>query len=238
MTMKSTIKQIIRAAADVVLPRTCPVCGQALNASERWLCVGCLADMPLTHLHTKPSNDMEQLFYGKTPMPIDKAAGYFWYEKSSPYSAIIHDIKYRHMPRMGMWLAYRAASGMTDFFSDIDIIVPVPLHFTKLAQRGYNQSLYIARGIAQACGAQVVEALKATRSHSTQTRKGAYDRWKNIAGAYALAPAAAHKLQDRHVLIVDDVVTTGSTLEVCAAQVQTLPGVKVSLFTLAVARLG
>ena len=234
----TTIKQWLQAAADVVMPRSCPVCGKTLTLSEPWLCHNCLNQLPRTFLYGTQSNAMEQLFYGKTLQPIEMAAGLFWYEKSSPYSAIIHDIKYRHMPRMGMWLAYRAASGMTDFFSDIDIIVPVPLHFTKLAQRGYNQSLYIARGIAQACGAQVVEALKATRSHSTQTRKGAYDRWKNIAGAYALAPAAAHKLQDRHVLIVDDVVTTGSTLEVCAAQVQTLPGVKVSLFTLAVARLG
>lgn len=233
----STIKHLFRAAIDVVMPRTCPVCGHTLTAHEQWLCMSCLSDLPLTYLHTMQPNAMEQLFYGKTPAPIVKAASYFWYEKTSPYSSILHDIKYRHMPRMGEWLAARAAREMHDFFADVDVVTPVPLHFTKLARRGYNQSLYIARGIARECGAQVVEALEATRSHSTQTRKGAYERWKNIADVYAVTPHAASLLQGKHVLIVDDVVTTGSTLEVCAARLMALPQVTVSLFTLAAARL-
>jgi len=122
------------------------------------------------------------------------------------------------------------------FFDVIDAIVAVPLHRSKLAQRGYNQSEYLARGISDATGAPVVQALKAVRSHATQTHKGAMERWLNIQGNYAVT-AAADQLAGKHVLIVDDVVTTGSTLIVCAdALHQQVPTATISIFTLAAAR--
>ncbi|MBO7609460.1 MAG: ComF family protein [Muribaculaceae bacterium] len=231
------IRQLLQAALDVVMPRTCPVCGKALTASEQWLCIGCLSDLPRTDLHSIDGNEMEQLFYGKTPAPIEHASGFIWYEKGSNYSNIIHDIKYRHMPQMGQWLAAMAAKEMPELMSGIDAVVPVPLHATKLAKRGYNQSDFIAQGVAQVSGATVVHALKAIRSHSTQTHKSALERWENIKGAYALVPGMERELEGKHILIVDDVATTGSTLEACVAQIQAVPQVKVSLFTLAVARL-
>ena len=220
----------------MIMPRTCPVCGHTLGSDERWICRKCLATLPRTHYEEVEFNTMEQLFAGK--VPIERATAYFFYEKGSPYASILHDIKYHGMPRMGQWLTARAVSDMTEshFFEGIDVVAAVPLHRSKLAQRGYNQSEYLARGIAEAINAPYFEALKAIRPHSTQTHKGAMERWQNIQGNYTLTKDA-DQLAGKHILLVDDVVTTGSTLTVCAALLKQIPGATVTLFTLAAARL-
>ena len=226
-----------QALADALMPRLCPVCGHALQADERHICRSCLAALPRTHLEEVNFNTMEQLFAGK--VPIERATGYFYYQKSSPYAQILHDIKYRNRPQMGLWLTARAAGELrsSGFFDGIEAIVPVPLHPSKLAQRGYNQSDYLARGLAQALDIPVIDALKSTRAHGSQTRRGATDRWLNAQHTYALRAAKAQLLKDKHILLVDDVVTTGATLEACAHALLAIPGVRVSLFTLATARL-
>ncbi len=226
-----------RALADVFMPRLCPVCGKALVADEPYICRGCLAALPRTHLEEVDFNTMEQLFAGK--VPIERATGYFYYQKSSPYAQILYDIKYRNRPQMGRWLAARAAGELRNsgFFDDIEVIVPVPLHPSKLAERGYNQSDYLARGLSQALGIPVIDALKSTRAHGSQTRRSATDRWLNAQHTYALRQAKASQIENKHILLVDDVVTTGATLEACTRALLTAPGTQVTLFTLATARL-
>lgn len=235
--MLKTIKQWLGAATDVVMPRVCPVCQQALDGDEVWLCRSCLATLPRTHYEDVPFNTMEQHFAGK--VPIERATAYFFYEKRAPYASILHDIKYHNLPRMGRWLAARAVGDMANshFFDGIDAVTAVPLHRSKLAHRGYNQSEYLARGIADALNIPYVETLKAVRPHSTQTHKGAMERWQNIQGNYALNEKKASSLAGKHILLVDDVITTGSTLTACAIMLRQVPGVMVSLFTLAAARL-
>lgn len=235
--MIRTIKQWLRATADVLLPRVCPVCHKALDGDERWLCRKCMATMPRTRFEQTDFNTMEQHFAGK--VPIERATAYFYYEKGAPYASILHDIKYNGLPRMGHWLAGHAVSDMASshFFDGIDVITAVPLHRSKLAQRGYNQSEFIARGIAAALGITYIEALKAVRPHSTQTHKGALERWQNIQGNYALDANKVSQLTGKHILLVDDVITTGSTLIVCASALKAIPDVKISVFTLASARL-
>ncbi len=235
--MWKTIKQWLGAAADVALPRVCPVCGKSLDGDEQWLCRKCLASLPRTRYEDVEFNTMEQHFAGK--VPIERATAYFFYEKGSPYASILHDIKYRSTPRMGYWLTSRAVNDMagSHFFEGIDVVTAVPLHRSKLAHRGYNQSEYLARGIADALDIDYIEALKAIRPHSTQTHKGAMERWQNIQGNYALNKKAASQLAGKHILLVDDVITTGSTLTVCATLLKSIPGATVSLFTLAAARL-
>ena len=234
--MWKTIKQWMGAAADVALPRVCPVCGQALDGDERWLCRECLAALPRTHYEETDFNTMEQHFAGK--VPIERATAYFFYEKESPYAAILHDIKYRSVPKMGSWLTARAVGEMSGsgFFDGIDVVTAVPLHRSKLAHRGYNQSEYLARGIADTLGVPYVDTLKAVRPHATQTHKGAMERWLNIQGNYALREGT-DRFAGKHILLVDDVVTTGATLIVCATALKAIPSVTVSLFTLAAARL-
>lgn len=235
--MWKTIKQWLGAAADVALPRVCPVCNKALDGDEEWLCRNCLAQLPRTRYEEVDFNTMEQHFAGK--VPIERATAYFYYEKGAPYSNILHDIKYRSTPLMGRWLTAHAVNDMagSHFFDGIEAVTAVPLHRSKLAKRGYNQSEYLARGIADSLNIPYVEALKAVRPHSTQTHKGAMERWQNIQGNYALNEKYTSQLAGKHLLLVDDVITTGSTLTVCACLLKQIPGVTISLFTLAAARL-
>ena len=222
--MLKKIKQWFGAAADIAMPRMCSVCGHTLDGDEQWICRKCLASLPRTRSEDVQFNAMEQRFAGQ--VPIERATAFFFYEKGSPYSSILHDIMYHGTPSMGRWLTARAVGDMSNshFFEG------------KLAQRGYNQSEYLARGIADALIIPYVEMLKATRTHSTLTHKGAMDRWLNIQGNYALK-REAEQWAGKHILLVDDVVTTGATLIVCATALRTIPNVTVSLFTLAAARL-
>ncbi len=228
---------LFRQICDLLVPRTCPVCGKQLSAHEQYLCTRCLAGLPLTRLHLHDFNAMEQLFAGKTP--IERAAGCFWYERANRYSQILQSIKYRKMPALGEWLArqYGRDLAAAGFFEGIDAVIPIPLHSSKLARRGYNQSLYIARGLASAASLPVLDVVTAAKPHSSQTRKGNYARYLNVRGIFAIAHP--EKLAGKHVLLVDDVVTTGATLLSCAEMLHAhVDGIKISLATLAVARLG
>ena len=232
------IKDLLSSAASVLMPRLCSVCSKPLDSDEKYICRKCMMDMPRTHYEEIDFNAMEQLMAGK--VPVERCASYFFYQKNDPYASILHDIKYRNMPTMGRWLTERASREMlsSHFFDGIDAIVPVPLHYTKLASRGYNQSEYLAQGISKTTGAPVVKALKAVREHSTQTHKDAAERLLNIEGTFALSKRHCKDLAGKHLLVVDDVVTTGSTLLACAQALKDgIPNVKISLFTLAAAQL-
>ncbi len=230
--------KLLQAISDALWPRYCPVCGKVLAAAQRQgqVCPSCMAGLPVTLFWQHKFNAMEQLFAGKTP--IARAAALFFYERSSPYAAILHDAKYRHRPQLGQWMARQAAAAMqaSGMWQGIDYIVPVPLHPAKLLRRGYNQTDYIARGLSQETGIAVLQALVARRGHSTQTHKGRVERYFNTRGLYGPAPGVAAMLQGKHVLIADDVCTTGATLEACAASLQHIPGITISLFALAAAK--
>ena len=235
------IKQIYHAATAILWPRHCPVCHAPLAAHEQHLCTRCLADLPRTRYHAVTFNPMEQLFAGKTP--IERATGLFFYSKQSPYAAILHDIKYRNTPQMGTYLAELAANELvgSGFFDGIDLLVPVPLHPLKKAQRGYNQSEEIAQGISKITGIEIRNLLRVTRINDTQTRKSNFERYINTQGLYE-SKAAKTDLDQHHILLIDDVITTSATLCACAealhAAAQQLGAtLKISVFTLAVAKL-
>lgn len=233
-----TIKDLIASAVNVFMPRTCSVCDKPLDLDEKFLCRKCLMNIPRTHYEEIDFNPFEQLMAGK--VPVERCASYFFYQKNDPYASILHDLKYHNVPTLGRWLTERAARDMKDshFFDDIDVIVPVPLHYTKLASRGYNQSQYLAQGIAKETGLPVIKALKALHEHSTQTHKDAAERLKSTQGMYGASKRHLQELSGKHILIVDDVVTTGSTLLACATALKdAIPSVKISLFTLAAAQL-
>lgn len=232
------IKDLITSAASVFMPRNCSVCDQPLMLDEKFICRKCLMNIPRTHYEEIDFNPFDQLMAGK--VPVERCASYFFYHKNDPYASILHDTKYRNMPTLGRWLTERATREMlpSHFFDGVDAIVPVPLHYTKLASRGYNQSQYLAEGISRVIGIPVIKALKAVHEHSTQTHKDAAERMMNTQGMYAASKRRCKGLENKHLLIVDDVVTTGSTLLACATALhQAIPGVKLSLFTLAAAQL-
>ncbi len=231
------LSHILRATADILMPRVCPVCGATLDGGERYVCRKCLMLLPLTTYEANPLNNMAARFIGT--VPVEFATAYFFYERDTPYAQILQDIKYRNVPSMGRWLARRYAESTAESvpWSSIDFIIPVPLHATKLAKRGYNQALHIAMGISDATHIPIYEALYAVKAHHTQTHKSAHERMLNAKGLYAPIPEATATLTGKHVLLVDDVITTGATLLSCAQSLCQIPSLRVSFFTLAAARL-
>lgn len=234
--MRFNVKLAMQAVADVFFPRHCPVCDRLLGADEHYVCCECLMKLPVTHYENTHFNVMEQLFAGK--VPIERAAAYFFYERNDPYAAFLHDIKYHNMPILAHFMARQAVAHMQDshLWQGIDYLLPVPLHVTKLAQRGYNQSDFIAQGLSESTGIAIYDGLEAVKAHDTQTRKGLHDRYVNAKGLYAIVPEALQELQGKHVMIVDDVVTTGATLLACAESVAHISNIKISLFTLTATR--
>lgn len=229
-------KDIAHSVLDVLFPRSCSVCGKTLAAHEKHICTACTLNIPYTCFHEVNFNPMEQLFAGK--ILIERAVGCFYYEKDNPYSNILHDIKYHNIPTLGRYMARNYAQTLVGcgLFSDIDCIIPVPLHISKRIRRGYNQSEHIARGLADILNVPVMtDIIIAEKGHETQTNKGIHERWLNTQGIFSAQDKDC--LKDKHVLIVDDVVTTGATLLSAALTIADVPGIKISLATLGVARL-
>lgn len=200
---------------DLFFPRLCPICQRAMNRDERELCIGCLHRLPRTGYHLDPLNPMAQLFLGK--VPIERCAAFFHFTSPGDARQLIHYIKYHDGKRCGLVLGEIFARELlpSRFFDGIDALVPIPLHPAKLRRRGYNQSEWIARGVEQATGIELYPNwLQHTRDTRSQTRKGIYDRWLDTQSAYNAE--AAPDLAGRHILLIDDVVTTGATLLACA----------------------
>lgn len=201
------------AALDSVFPRTCRICGQSLTVGERLMCVGCMADLPRTYLHKIDFNTLHQRVAGSHQ--VDIAGGWFYYYSDSPYARLIREAKYDDRPATARALGRLygtelAADGLKGRF---DVLLPVPLHRNKLLKRGYNQSLEIARGIASELGCPVGDNLVAIRAHKTQTRRSGLERYKNVEGSFDVRHA--DELDGLSVAIVDDIITTGSTILDC-----------------------
>jgi ComF family protein len=223
---------ILRHFFGLLYPKLCEACGCTLNEQERICCLSCLYHLPRTGYWKEPGNPLEKLFWGR--VPIEHACALFFFGKGSRYRKLMHKLKYKGKREIGVELGRLLGKELKNapLYQTIEMIIPVPLHPKKLRLRGYNQSEQIAKGIAQITGWEVnTSALIRTRFTETQTRKSRQERWDNVADAFALQDAAA--LTNRRVLLVDDVLTTGATLEACILQLQKAADCKVSVATLA-----
>jgi len=234
MGFGETLKMWFDDALRIVYPKVCEVCGVSLGRGENVVCLHCLQGLPRTNLHTADFNLLHERLAGKAP--IERAGGYFYYYRKSDYARLIHYAKYNGRPVIAERLGERYAREIygDGFFDGVDLLLPVPLHWWKLVKRGYNQSEAIARGVSRVTGIAIGNNIVAMKSHSTQTAKGQYSRWKNTEGIYAVENVAA--LEGRHVLVIDDVITTGSTLLRCCEAIHVAsPTTRISVLTLAVA---
>lgn len=215
-------------------PRLCLLCENPLVAGETQICLHCLADLPRTRYHQQANNPVEQLFTGK--IPYRYASAFLRYEKGGAVQRLIHALKYHDNREIGYRLGEWAARELQKDNSPLcraDLIVPVPLHPRKEKKRGYNQATEIARGLGARWHVPVdAKALSRTRFTDTQTRRSVYNRWENVQDIFV----ATHSrlLENKHILLVDDVITTGSTIGSAAAVVAAIPGTSVSLFSIAV----
>ena len=215
----------------LLLPRKCHVCKCHLARHEQHVCQRCLSQLPTTHYHRITLNPMEQRFAGV--VKFQKATAMYIYTRDSGVATIIQDFKYKGFPSLARFMGRTMAEQLltTGFFNDIDLIIPIPLHFTKHAKRGYNQSHMLAKGISSVIDRPVSTTLYASKSHSTQTSKDHYQRWQNTRDIFSVRHP--DELKGRHILLVDDVCTTGATLIAAAQAVLRIPDTQVSILTLA-----
>ena len=208
--MASILSDIIGGLASAAFPRLCPICRRPLLHDEHLMCLHCLLDMPRTHITDFEFNTIHSRLAHHTP--VARAVAWYLYDKTSPYARLIVQGKYGMRMRQCRALGSMMASEMqsTGFFDGIDALVPVPLHWKKRLSRGYNQTEEIARGISAVTGIPMVAGLRAVRSHGVQSRHNAAERAAALAGTFR----AIHtdSLSGRHVLIVDDLITTGATI--------------------------
>lgn len=223
---------ILSHILDFMFPAECHICGRGLARHERFACSHCLSQLPRTGYHRTPLNPMEERFAGL--FKFDRATGHFFYTRDSALSQLIQDMKYRNFPSIGNMLGALSASELysTGFFSDIDMVVPVPMHFLKQLRRGYNQSMHIARGISESTGIRVCPALKAVRSHRTQTALTHDERRQNTSGLFSITKPGI--VAGKHVLLTDDVCTTGATLSAAAEAIWQGHPASLSLLTIGV----
>jgi ComF family protein len=215
-------------------PELCVVCGENLQKQEQLLCLNCLHDLPKTNYHLEIGNEIEKRFWGK--VELFRATSFFHFQKGSPFQKILHSLKYKDNKELGWLLGKYAAIELLDSadFESIDLIIPVPLHPRKLKQRGYNQSEWIAKGLSDImCKPQYTNVLVRTKENTTQTKKSVFERYENTEGIFKIDELV--EIEGKHILLIDDVLTTGSTLEACIKARLEIKGVRVSVFTLAVA---
>ncbi len=230
------LSDVTQRALSLIYPEVCEVCGRPLLRGEELMCLHCWRGLPRTRCYESEFNIVHERLASTTP--IFRAAGLFYYYKNSGYASLIHQAKYSHRPVVAQKLASRFAREIkaSGFFDGINVILPVPLHRVKLIKRGYNQSRYIAAGISKETGIEVADNLVATRGHSTQTVKGSFQRWINAQGIYDVENP--DELEGKHVLVVDDVITSGATmLACCEALHEACPSVCISVLALAVTHL-
>jgi len=225
--------QFVNDLIQFFYPDLCIACNQILTKQEKVICTQCSYHLPRTEFHKDPDNPVSQLFWGR--VKIEYASAFFYFSKGSVYQPVIHKLKYNSRADIGLEMGkmYGAELRRTPF-SQTDLIIPVPLHPKKMKIRGYNQSEMIARGLSATLNVPVnTTSLIRGEATQTQTRKSRFDRFRNVEGKFLVTNAA--ELEGKHIILADDVVTTGSTLEACAIALLQSEGTKVSILTLAVA---
>jgi len=227
-------RNILDDFVELFFPRLCPVCGEKLSPKEEFICLKCMIHLPRTPFGMNVINKMENLFYGI--VDIERAYAYFSYKKGSDYQNIIYHLKYKDEKKLGEYMGECFGAELLNSvsFPKPDFICPVPLHPKKEKKRGYNQSEYIAKGLAKSFHVPVIKnniiRIKFTIS---QTHKTRFERWENVQNIFNVVNPML--FNDKHIIIVDDVVTTGATLASCVTAIESCCNAKVSLLVLGIA---
>ncbi|TMI97826.1 MAG: ComF family protein [Bacteroidetes bacterium] len=227
-------KEIKESLLHVVFPHVCDGCGSDLLNIESRLCIRCLSSLPETNFEIHPNNPVEKDFWGR--LQIINASAHLYFTKESLVQHLMHQLKYNGNKELGLQLGRLMGNALKNAirFNEIDALVPLPLFPSKEKKRGYNQATILCEGIAEILLLPILDKAITRPQHTeTQTKKGRIERWKNIEGKFQLIDPAA--IENKHLLLVDDVVTTGATLEACGHELLTAKNVKLSIATLCVA---
>lgn len=224
----SQLKIIAQSTVDIFYPNQCEICSVDLHLNESHICLNCKYDLPYLNDSLKGNEGLQKLFWGR--VDVEKVHALFNYQKGTQVQDLLKQIKYHHKKKLGKYLGFLLGDQLPD--DEIDLIVPVPLHPKKQRSRGYNQSELIANGIRSIRNIPVEKnALKRIKHNPTQTSISKFDRWENVRDIFAVNNPK--KLRNKHILIVDDVLTTGATIEACVRELLSIEGCKVSVATIA-----
>ncbi len=220
--------------AHLFFPRLCAGCGTDISRPEKVLCVQCWLRLPRTNFQTLPENPVANIFRGRAE--VEQAAACFYFSKDSLLQKLIHQFKYKDRKDIAIYLGMKMGALLkeTALFQRVEVVIPVPLFAAKEKHRGYNQSALLAAEIAGQLAVPLLEnVLVREKPGDTQTRKSRMARWQNVAGAFTLKKPEA--IAGKNVLLIDDVLTTGATLEACTRTLSAAPATKVYIATLAFA---
>lgn len=226
---------MLNSFLSLVFPQFCAACTTLLQEKEHSVCTNCLLELPITNYHSIRNNPMYKIFDGRCS--IVSAAAYFHFSKGGKVQELIHELKYRANEQVGFELGqlYGLDLAKTAVFNSVDMIIPVPLHIDKQMLRGYNQSVSFAKGLADSLRVPVnTTSFKRIHYTVSQTKKQRFDRWVNVEKVFEVVEP--EKIQGKHVLLVDDVVTTGATLEACVNKLAAHDDISVSIATIAIAK--
>ena len=230
MTFRNWLYNIL----NLFYPRVCAACGEPLLKDEDTVCLKCRHTLPRTSYEHNPDNPVAQSFYGR--VHLHAATSCFFFAKSGKVQHLIHQLKYKGNKEAGVFLGQQIGESIKNepLFQGIDYIIPVPLHPKREKQRGYNQSMVIALGIHEETGIAVADKYLVRAVYTTtQTHKTAEERFKNVQNIFEVR--FADELKGKHVLLVDDVLTTGATLEACVQALENIPDITISIATAACA---
>ena len=216
----------------IFFPEVCLCCNEHLVNNEITICLNCRHDLPLTHFSSEHSNLLEQVFFGR--IPIENGTALFYFLKKSKVQQLIHQLKYNRQQQVGTlignWLGDEIIESKR--FKNINCIIPVPLHKKKRTKRGYNQVTTFGESLSKKLNIPFYEnILTRISSDKTQTKKIRFDRWNNVQELFYAQKNI--NLENKHVLLIDDVITTGATLEACYEALNTFKNLKVSIACMA-----
>ena len=230
--MLSTIKNLANDFLHIIYPHVCIGCGSDVLETEEIICSECFSQLPFTNYFMYEDNPVQHRFAGR--LMVQHAGSTFHFTTKSVMQNIVFAVKYRGNRDAGIFLGKQTGKALlqTDWYKDIDVIVPLPLNKRKLQQRGYNQAALIANGISQIIHKPLVDNVVLRKVYTeTQTHKDRISRWESMQHVFMVNNAEL--LHNKHVLLVDDIITTGATLEACGQHLTALPGTKLSLATAA-----
>lgn len=226
------LKKALHPLLHLFIPHQCAGCGSDIMSRQQVLCMHCINRLPVTSFCDHANNPVEKIFWGR--MPVTAAASYLYFSKDSVLQHIIHELKYKGNKELGSFIGRKMGEALLSAqrFNDMNALIPLPLYAARERKRGYNQATLLCRGMAEVLNLPVLtQVIHRHTSSETQTNKNRIDRWLNMQGKFVLQQPDA--ISGKHILLVDDVITTGATLEACGQELLTAPNIRLSIMTMA-----